>query len=89
MSSALGKRMDAHLVDDLDPEAERQLCGSRKKEHGVAAVFVLGFHFGAAVLLPPAQRHHGAAQVSTCCFDGVEITTGGQRLHRRADLEEH
>jgi nondiscriminating aspartyl-tRNA synthetase len=75
------------LVDDLDPEAERQLCAMAEHETGVAAVFVTGF--------PLAQRpfytHPEPDGVHAAGFDllfrGVEITTGGQRLHRRADLE--
>ena len=37
----------ADLVDDLDPEAERQLCRLAEREHGVPAVFVLGFPLAA------------------------------------------
>jgi len=77
----------ADLVDDLDPEAERRLCEIAEKETGVAAVFVTEF--------PLAQRpfytHPAADGVHAAGFDflfrGVEITTGGQRLHRRAELE--
>jgi len=32
------------LSDDLDPEAERQLCQLAEKDTGIAAVLVLGFH---------------------------------------------
>jgi nondiscriminating aspartyl-tRNA synthetase len=75
------------LVDDLDPDAERRLCEIAEKETGVAAVFVMGF--------PLAQRpfytHPAPDGVHAAGFDflfrGVEVTTGGQRLHRRADLE--
>jgi nondiscriminating aspartyl-tRNA synthetase len=31
------------LTDDLDPEAERQLCSLAEQECGVSAVFVMGF----------------------------------------------
>jgi nondiscriminating aspartyl-tRNA synthetase len=41
------------LVDDLDPEAERELCRLAEEEHGVAAVFVIGSVIGAAVLYTP------------------------------------
>jgi len=77
----------SELVDDLDPEAERRLCELADKEAGIAAVFVTEF--------PLAQRpfytHPAPDGVHAAGFDflfrGVEITTGGQRLHRRADLE--
>src|SRR5262249_17961566 len=32
-----------HLVDDLDPEAERRLCALAERECGAPAVFVIGF----------------------------------------------
>ncbi len=75
------------LVDDLDPEAERQLCQLAEKENGVPAVFVLGFPLSAR----PFYTHPGKTAGSSASFDllfrGLEITTGGQRLHRRVDLE--
>jgi nondiscriminating aspartyl-tRNA synthetase len=76
----------ADLVDDLDPEAERQLCRMAEEECGVAAVFVLGFPLSAR----PFYTHPlagGAAAGFDLLFNGLEITTGGQRLHRRVDLE--
>jgi nondiscriminating aspartyl-tRNA synthetase len=39
------------LSDDLDPEAERQLCSMAKEESGVPAVFVLGFPLSARPIL--------------------------------------
>lgn len=75
------------LVDDLDPEGERQLCALAEKECGVPAVFVLGFPLAAR----PFYTHPGKAPGASASFDllfrGVEITTGGQRLHTRAALE--
>jgi nondiscriminating aspartyl-tRNA synthetase len=74
------------LVDDLDPEAERQLCRIAEQECGTPAVFVLGFPLSAR----PFYTHPltGAAAASfDLLFNGLEITTGGQRLHRREDLE--
>ena len=80
----------ADLVDDLDPEAERALCRLAEAEYGVAAVFVLGFPLSAR----PFYTHPrvggvggGAAAGFDLLFGGLEITTGGQRLHRRSDLE--
>lgn len=82
---------DAHgrndLVDDLDPEAERQLCALAEKENGVPAVFVLGFPLSAR----PFYTHPGSTPGASASFDllfrGLEITTGGQRLHTRESLE--
>jgi nondiscriminating aspartyl-tRNA synthetase len=43
------------LVDDLDPDAERQLCQLAEREHGVAAVFVLGFPLSARHVVEPVM----------------------------------
>jgi nondiscriminating aspartyl-tRNA synthetase len=81
------------LVDDLDPEAERRLCQQAEAEHGVAAVFVIGFPLSARPFYthPRGGGDGGGGERAAAGFDlllhGVEITTGGQRLHRRIDLE--
>jgi nondiscriminating aspartyl-tRNA synthetase len=76
------------LVDDLTPEAERRLCTLAEQDTGVAAVFVLGFPLsGRPFYTSPSRDGHAAAGFDLL-FRGVEITTGGQRLHRRADLEQ-
>jgi nondiscriminating aspartyl-tRNA synthetase len=74
------------LIDDLDPEGERQLCSIAEEETGVPAVFVLGYPQGSRPFYT-APRGGGMAQSFDLLFRGVEITTGGQRLHRREDLE--
>ena len=76
-----------HLTDDLDPEAERRLCELAEKEAGVSAVFVVGFPLSGRPFYSAPRGDRGAAQSFDLLFRGVEITTGGQRLHRRADLE--
>ena len=75
------------LLDDLDPEAERQLCSLAEKETGVPAVFVLGFPLAARPFYTSPRGTHGAASSFDLLFHGIEITTGGQRLHQRQDLE--
>lgn len=74
------------LIDDLDPLAERQLCELAQKETGVPAVFVLGFPLESRPFYTH-PRGNGSAQSFDLLFRGLEITTGGQRLHRRSDLE--
>jgi nondiscriminating aspartyl-tRNA synthetase len=74
------------LVDDFDPDAERQLCRLAEEAHGVAAVFVLGFPLGARPFYTHPLTDTSAAGFDLL-FNGLEITTGGQRLHRRDDLE--
>jgi nondiscriminating aspartyl-tRNA synthetase len=75
------------LSDDLDPEAERQLCARARRETGVSAVFVLGFPVSARPFYTAPRGAAGAAASFDLLFQGMEITTGGQRLHRREDLE--
>ena len=78
------------LTDDLDPEGERQLCSIAEKETGVAAVFVIGYPLASRPFYTAPRKTEGApgsAQSFDLLFQGVEITTGGQRLHRREDLE--
>jgi nondiscriminating aspartyl-tRNA synthetase len=74
------------LVDDLDPEAERQLCRLAEQAHGVPAVFVLGFPLSARPFYTHPLTDTAAAGFDLL-FNGLEITTGGQRLHQRGDLE--
>lgn len=75
------------LIDDLDPMAERQLCEIANHETDVAAVFVTKFPLSSR----PFYTHPAHDGVHAAGFDlllrGLEVTTGGQRLHRRADLE--
>lgn len=75
------------LTDDLDPEAKRQLCALAEQETGVAAVFVIGFPLSGRPFYTAPLGSGGAAQSFDLLFQGIEITTGGQRLHRREDLE--
>lgn len=75
------------LVDDLDPLAERQLCELAEKECGVPAVFVLGFPLSGRPFYTHPRGEKGAAQSFDLLFRGLEITTGGQRLHHRSELE--
>lgn len=84
----LGERFGRRdLVDDLDPEGERQLCALAEEETGVAAVFVIGFPLASRPFYTAPRGSGGAAQSFDLLFQGVEITTGGERLHRREDLE--
>src|ERR1700733_4368158 len=79
------------LTDDLDPEAERQLCERARRETGTPAVFVLGFPLVARPFYTAPRASirgsGGAASSFDLLFQGIEITTGGQRLHRRGELE--
>jgi nondiscriminating aspartyl-tRNA synthetase len=76
-----------HLVNDLDPEAERRLCALAEQQSGVPAVFVIGFPLASRPFYTAPRGSSGSAQSFDLLFRGVEITTGGQRLHRRESLE--
>jgi nondiscriminating aspartyl-tRNA synthetase len=75
------------LVDDLDPEGERQICDLAEKEFGVKAAFVTGFPMSARPFYTKPRADGRTAAGFDLLFRGVEITTGGQRLHTREDLE--
>ncbi len=75
------------LTEDLDPQAERQLCELARESAGIPAVFVLGFPLSARPFYTAPRGIAGAANSFDLLFEGIEITTGGQRLHRRQDLE--
>jgi len=75
------------LSDDLDPEAERQLCQLAEQDCGVPAVFVLGFPLSGRPFYTAPRGTSGAASSFDLLFQGIDITTGGQRLHHREDLE--
>ncbi|KAF3885957.1 MULTISPECIES: aspartate--tRNA(Asn) ligase [Nostocales] len=76
------------LTDDLDPEAERQLCQLAEAETGINALFVIGFPLSARPFYTYPRGNNGASQSFDLLFEGIEITTGGQRLHKREDLEQ-
>jgi len=75
------------LTDDLDPEGERQLCALAEQETGVPAIFVIGFPLASRPFYTAPRGTDGAAQSFDLLLHGVEVTTGGQRLHHREDLE--
>jgi nondiscriminating aspartyl-tRNA synthetase len=76
------------LVDDLDSEAERQLCQLAESETGIPALFVIGFPLMGRPFYTHPRVSSGASQSFDLLFEGIEITTGGYRLHRRGDLEQ-
>lgn len=73
-------------TDDLDGAAERELCAMAEKEAGVQAVFVMGYPRSSRPFYT-APREDGRSHGFDLLFRGVEITSGGQRLHTRAGLE--
>jgi len=81
------------LVDDIDPLGERQLCEIAQKEFSNPTVFVLGYPLSSRPFYTHPRKsssgvNNGAAQSFDLLFRGLEITTGGQRLHTRKSLED-
>jgi nondiscriminating aspartyl-tRNA synthetase len=76
-----------HLHDDLDPKAERQLCVLAAARLGVPAVFVIGFPSAGRPFYSAPRDAGGTVQSFDLLYEGLEITTGGQRMHSRELLE--
>jgi nondiscriminating aspartyl-tRNA synthetase len=80
------KEQTGKTAFEINPEGERVLCDWAEAEHGVEAVFVYGF--------PRKKRpfYTFPEGLKTRSFDllfrGLEITTGGQRIHDYATLIE-
>jgi nondiscriminating aspartyl-tRNA synthetase len=51
-------------------------------------MFVLGFPLSSRPFYTHPRGENGASESFDLLFEGIEITTGGRRLHRRADLEQ-
>ena len=71
---------------DLAPADERWLSGWALREHGSAFLFVTGYP---AVKRPfythPDPGRPGRTRSFDLLFNGLELVTGGQRLHRHDD----
>ena len=76
-------------TEDLDPEAERILCGLTRERYGSDFVFVTDYPTS---VRPFYHMRHEDNPELTKSFDllwrGVEITTGAQREHRYDQLLE-
>ncbi len=84
---AYGSEAIEGLSEDLNGEAEKRLCELAMREFACPAVYVVGFPLHARPFYTAARGTAGAAQSFDLLFRGLEITTGGQRLHERAQLE--
>jgi nondiscriminating aspartyl-tRNA synthetase len=71
---------------DLAPAHERWLCEWSGREHGSEFVFVIGYPLAKRPFYThPDPERPGFSLGFDLLFRGVEIVTGGQRLHRYAD----
>lgn len=72
---------------DLNTEGERMICEWARGEFGVALIYVTGYAMSARPLYTMAQPESPEWSRSfDLLYEGVEITTGGQRIHRYKEL---
>lgn len=75
-------------ANDLDPEGERLLCQEFQKTHGTELVYVTRYPLEVRPFY--AMGHQEGSRTLSKSFDllfrGLEITTGGQRIHKPAEL---
>ena len=71
---------------DLSPADERWLCEWAVREQGSEFLFVTGYPMAKRPFYThPDPAHPGASNGFDLLFRGLELVTGGQRLHRHAD----
>jgi nondiscriminating aspartyl-tRNA synthetase len=71
---------------DLAPAHERWLCEWSAREHGTELVFVTGYPLASKPFYThPDPARPGYSNGFDLLFRGMEIVTGGQRLHRHED----
>lgn len=67
---------------DIDPEGERSIGEWVKKETGSDFVFITGYPIEARPMYTyPDSEHPGDTRGFDLLYKGLEITTGGQRIH--------
>ncbi|WP_324715326.1 aspartate--tRNA(Asn) ligase [Carboxydochorda subterranea] len=82
--SAFGR--DVRGEEDLSPQDERDLGQWAKAEFGSDFLFVTGYPLAKRPFYTqPDPNHPGDSNSFDLLFRGLEIVTGGQRLHRYAD----
>jgi nondiscriminating aspartyl-tRNA synthetase len=84
ISTATGE--DVTGEPDLAPAHERWLCEWSAREHGSDLVFVTGYPLVSKPFYTyPDAGRPGYSRGFDLLFRGMEIVTGGQRLHRHED----
>ena len=77
------------LHGDLDTEGERLICQWAREEFGSDLLFVTGYHVGNRPMYTmPNLDEAPLTRSFDLLFRGIEITTGGQRIHRYEQLVE-
>jgi nondiscriminating aspartyl-tRNA synthetase len=72
---------------DLDPEGERLLCEHFNKTEGSEMVFVTRYPWSVRPFYAMPLEGTELSRSFDLLYRGLEITTGGQRIHETAKLE--
>lgn len=73
---------------DLDPEGERLLCEHFSKTEGTEMVFVTRYPWSVRPFYAMPLEGTELSRSFDLLYRGLEITTGGQRIHEPAKLEQ-
>jgi nondiscriminating aspartyl-tRNA synthetase len=73
---------------DLDPEGERLLCEHFHKTTGSEMVFVTHYPWKVRPFYAMPESETGLSKSFDLLYRGLEITTGGQRIHEYDQLTE-
>lgn len=74
---------------DLEPEHERAICEWAKKEHGSDFVFITHYPMSKRPFYTyEDETDQGFSKSFDLLFRGLEISTGGQRVHNHDELVE-
>jgi len=85
----LHERFDKRIAGDLDPESERLLCRYAQEEWGCELLFVTHYPREKRPMYAMPDSHNPALTRSfDLLYKGLEITTGGQRIHEYEQLVE-
>ena len=85
----LHERFDKRTVGDLDPESERLLCRYAQEELGCELLFVTHYpREKRPMYAMPDPQNPALTRSFDLLYKGLEITTGGQRIHDYEKLVE-
>jgi nondiscriminating aspartyl-tRNA synthetase len=71
---------------DLDPEGERLLCEHFKKTENTEFVFVTHYPHSVRPFYAMPEKGTGLSHSFDLLYRGLEVTTGGQRIHEYEQL---
>ena len=75
---------------DISPEGEKALCRHMEEHGGSSFVYVIGYPVNKRPMYTmPDERLPGYTRSFDLLFKGIEITTGGQRIHDYHMLREN